>query len=176
VIHLSPRLEKAQGDASLITLGLSQASLVGSLDARENYCLKLTGVSILTEDLLSDLDKSLEDNDVLTFHRSHFGHGEYSTRVFGCRPNELGPILQKSGWMKWVNPQAGDTEFRFADIINENISPDRILYTKRDESCLLDNGGNSNIEMRSKINNHIIQNNIPLENPIIKEFMDGGIW
>jgi hypothetical protein len=176
IIHVSPRLEKAQGDASLITLGLSQASLIGSRDTRENYCLKLTGVSILTKDLLSDLDKSLEDKDVLTFHRSHFGHGEYSTRIFGCRPAELSTVLQKSGWMKWINPEAGDTEFRFADIINESIHQDRILYTKRDESCLLDNGGNSNIEMRSRINNHIIENNIPLSNPIIKEFMDGGIW
>jgi hypothetical protein len=176
VIHVSPRLEKAQGDASLITIGLAQASLIGSIGAQENYCLKLTGVSILNEDILSDLDKNLKDKDVLAFHRSHFGHGEYSTRVFGCRPNTLGPALQKAGWRKWVNPQAGDTEFRFADIINEFIPSDRILYTGKDESCLLDNGGSDKIEAREKIKNQISKNNIPLSNPIIKEFMDGGIW
>jgi hypothetical protein len=176
VIQVSPRLEKAQGDASLITIGLAQASLIGSNEAQENYCIKLTGVSILSEDILSDLDKTLKDKDVLTFHRSHFGHGEYSTRVFGCRPNTLGQVLQKAGWRKWVNPQAGDTEFRFADIINEGIPQDRILYTGKDESCLLDNGGSSKIDTREKIKNQIDNNNIPLENPIIREFMEGGIW
>ena len=58
--------------------------------------------------------------------RSGFGHGEYSTRVFGCRPEIVSCITQKSGWINWVNAQAGDTEFRLAEILNNNI-PDRIL-------------------------------------------------
>lgn len=176
IIHTSPRLEKTKGDAALITLGLSQASIIGSPESRENYCLKLTGVSILKDDILSNLDETLMDKTVLTFHRSHFGHGEYSTRVFGCNPNELSPVLQKSGWTEWINPQAGDTEFRFADIINTRIPEDKIFYTGKDESCLLDNGGCSKLEMREKIKELIIQNEIPLSNPIVKEFMEGGVW
>lgn len=175
IIHVSPRLEKAQGDAVLITLGLTQASLIGSISTKDNYCIKLSGVAIMKDDLLSNLDEVLKHKDALTFHRSGFGHGEYSTRVFGCRPEIVSCITQKSGWINWVNAQAGDTEFRLAEILNNNI-PDRILYTQKDESCLLDNGGCHKDELRRRIEQQIIKNKIPSNNPIIKEFIDGGIW
>ena len=68
-----------------------------------------------------------------------------------------------------------DTEFRLAEILNNNI-PDRILYTQKDESCLLDNGGCHKDELRRRIEQQIIENKIPSNNPIIKEFIDGGIW
>jgi len=168
MIHVSPRIEKVQGDASLITIGLAQASLIGDIKTKENFCLKLTGVAILRDDILSNLDSVLANKDVLTYHRSHFGHGEYSSRVFGCRPEVVSSITQKAGWLNWVNPRAGDTEFRLADIINNYIPADRILYTKKDESCLIEN-------RRDEITKTIINNKIPLDNPIIKEFMDGGI-
>ena len=167
IIHTKPRLEKGQGDANLITIGLSQASLVGSIKTKENYCLKLTGVAILREDILSNLEQMLTDKDVLTYHRSHFGHGEYSSRVFGCKPQVLASVTQKAGWQDWVSTSAGDTEFRLADILNTHIK-DRVLYTGKDESCLIDNS-------RNQIENHIKENNIPLDIPIVKEFIEGGI-
>lgn len=175
IIHLSPRLEKVQGDATLITLGLSQAALIGNDNAKNNYCLKLSGVAILREDILSDLPTILENYDAMTFHRSHFGHGEYSSRVFAGRPEVLASATLKAGWKNWINPQSGDTEFRLADILNGYLN-DRVLYTKKDEFCLLDNGGCHKDALRINIKNHIINNNIPLEIPIIKEFMDGGVW
>jgi len=147
IIHIKPRLEKGQGDANLITIGLSQASLIGSIKTKYNYCLKLTGVAILREDILSNLEDLLIDKDVLTYHRSHFGHGEYSSRVFGCKPQVLASVTQKAGWQDWVSTSAGDTEFRLADILNTHIK-DRVLYTGKDESCLIENTRNS-------IENHI---------------------
>jgi hypothetical protein len=167
IIHTKPRLEKGKGDANLITIGLSQASLIGSINTKENYCLKLSGVAILREDILSPLQDLLTDKDVLTYHRSHFGHGEYSSRVFGCKPQVVSSITQKAGWQDWVSTIAGDTEFRFADILNKYVE-EKVLYTGKDESCLIDNTRNS-------IENHIRENNIPLDIPIIKEFIEGGI-
>lgn len=167
IIHVRPRLEKGQGDATLITVGLSQASLIGSLDTKDNFCLKLTGVAILRQDILSNLGDLLADKDVVTYHRSHFGHGEYSSRVFGCRPDVVSSVTQKAGWLNWVYTGAGDTEFRLADILNNSIK-ERVHYTGKDENCLIDN-------TRQSIYNHIITNNIPLDLPIIKEFLDGGI-
>jgi hypothetical protein len=177
LINISPRMIKVEGDANLITLGLTQAALIGNdkIESNNNYCLKLTGVSILKFDLLSELPYLLNDHDVLTFHRSGFNHGERSTRIFGCRPEVLSKIMIEYGWRRWINSKSGDIEHRFADMLNEKII-NRINYTNKDESCLLDGGGCCDKDYRNRLIKLIEENNIPKNDEIISEFLNGNIW
>jgi hypothetical protein len=180
VIHCSPRLNKQRGDSTSIALGLMQASLIGDRRCRDekNYCLKITGTSILKYDLVSLLPELLVDSDIVTWHRANIGGYERSTRVFGCRPDVLSSIVAKEGWSKWCDDETGVLEQRFAKIIEKEL-PGRINYTKNDENGILLEGGLAMQDSygRERITKYIKDYNIqPLENPYIKEFLDGKIW
>ena len=180
VIHYSPRLNKQRGESTSVALGLMQASLIGNRQHRNepNYCLKLTGTSILKYDLLSELPTLLNNKDVVTWHRANIGGYERSTRVFGCRPDVLSGVIAKEGWSKWCDDETGVLEQRFAKLIEREI-PTRINYTGNDENGLLLEGGMAMQDSygRERIINFINDNKIEVgNNPYIQEFLNGQIW
>jgi len=179
VIHTSPRLVKQRGEATLVALGLTQAALMGERHyGKENYCLKLTGTSILKYDLLSELPNYLENAGVVTWHRANIGGYERSTRIFGCRPDEMIGHIAKEGWSSWCDDTTGVFEQRFANII-ERVMPERVNYTNNDENGLLLEGGMAMQDSygRERITQFIKENNInTYATPYLRQFMDGNIW
>ena len=179
VIHTQPRLTKQRGEATLVGLGIMQAALLGNRhDPKQNFCIKLTGTSILQYDIVSILPQLLQEADVLTFHRANIGGYERSTRIFGCRPDIMAGLIAKEGWYDWVDDNSAIFEQRFANLINRKI-PDRINYTGHDESGILLEGGMAMQQSygRERILNFIDKNGIIINNnPYLQEFMDGGIW
>jgi hypothetical protein len=144
----------------------------------QNYCLKLTGTSILKYDILSELPIYLSDKDVSTWHRANIGGYERSTRIFGCRPDVLSSHIVKEGWSNWCDDTTGVFEQRFAKFIERTIG-DRINYTGNDENGLLLEGGMAMQQSygRQRINNFIQDENIDTDaTPYLKEFVNGGIW
>jgi hypothetical protein len=179
VIHYNPRVVKQRGEATSVALGLTQAALMGDREIdRQNYCLKLTGTSILKYDILSQLPIYLSDKDVLTWHRANIGGYERSTRIFGCRPDVLSSHIVKEGWSNWCDDTTGVFEQRFAKFIERTIG-DRINYTGNDENGLLLEGGMAMQQSygRQRIENFIQDENINTDaTPYLKEFVNGGIW
>lgn len=179
VIHFSPRLGKQRGEATSVALGLTQASIMGNRNIdKQNYCLKLTGTSILKYDVLSELPANLSDKDVITWHRANIGGYERSTRIFGCRPEVLSSHIVMEGWSDWCDDTTGVFEQRFAKFIERTIG-DRINYTGNDENGLLLEGG---VAMQQSYGRERIEKFIENENidtnatPYLKEFVNGGIW
>jgi hypothetical protein len=179
VIHFNPRLGKQRGEATSVALGLTQAALMGDRHIdKQNYCLKLTGTSILKYDVLSELPIKLSDKDVITWHRTNIGGYERSTRIFGCRPEILSSHIVKEGWSDWCDDTTGVFEQRFARFIERTIG-DRINYTGNDEDGLLLEGGMAMQQSygRERIQQFIENNSIDTEEtPYLKEFVNGGIW
>ena len=179
VIHCNPRLGKQRGEATSVALGLTQAALIGDRHVgKENYCLKLTGTSILKYDILSELPVTLFDKDVITWHRTNIGGYERSTRIFGCRPDVLSSHIVKEGWSDWCDDTTGVFEQRFAKFIERTIG-DRINYTGNDEDGLLLEGGMAMQQSygRQRIQKFIEDNNININaTPYLQEFINGGIW
>lgn len=179
VIHYRPRLQKQMGDSTSTALGLTQAALMGKRNSnKQNFCLKLTGTSILTYNILGELPHLLNDKDVVTWHRANIGGYERSTRIFGCRPDILSSIIVKEGWERWCDDSTGIFEQRFAKMIHKNIG-DRINYTGNDENGVLLEGGVGMQQSygRKRIENFIEINKIDTNRtPWLKEFKEGGIW
>jgi hypothetical protein len=179
VIHFSPRLTKQRGEATSIALGLTQAALMGNRNIdKQNYCLKLTGTSILVQDILSQLSEKLTDKDVLTWHRANIGGYERSTRIFGCRPDAIVGHIVKEGWEDWCDDSKGIFEQRFARFI-EKTMPNKINYTNESEQEYLLEGGVAmqQIYGRVRIEKFIQDNNIDINaTPYLQEFINGGIW
>jgi hypothetical protein len=180
VIHFNPRLSKQRGEATSVALGLTQAALMGNRNIdKQNYCLKLTGTSILKFDVLSKLPTDLHNKDVITWHRSNIGGYERSTRIFGCKPDIVSSHIVKEGWGDWCDDTTGIFEQRFAKFIERTIGNDRIYYTGHDENLFLLEGGVAMQQSygRNRILDFIKENNINTNaTPYLKEFMDGGIW
>jgi hypothetical protein len=157
-----------------------QAALMGDREFpdQKNFCLKLTGTSILKFDVLSGLPNMLAESDVVTWHRTNIGGYERSTRILGCRPEGLGSLILKEGWSKWCDDTSGVLEQRFAKLIEREI-PDRINYTGDDDASVLLEGGMAMQQSygRERIMNFIQENNIePNGNIYIDEFLNGKIW
>lgn len=180
VLHCSPRLVKQRGESTMIGLGLMQAALLGDrVGERSNYCIKLTGTSILKHDIFDKVRQGLSDKDVMTWHRANIGGYERSTRVFACRPESMVRIIAKRGWYEWVDDNSGILEQRWTRYITDDLGEDKINYTGEDDASVLLEGGAAMQQSygRERISNFINQNNITDENnPYIKEFLDGGIW
>lgn len=180
VIHYSPRLIKQRGDSTSMALGIMQSSIMGNrLEGKnQNYCLKLTGTSILRYDLLNDIPNLLDNYDAVTWHRANIGGYERSTRVFGCRPDILSYVIAKNGWYDYIDDNNGIFEQRFARILEKEL-PKRINYTGKDETGVLLEGGMAlqQKDGRKIIENFIKENNINvLSTPYLEEFAKGGIW
>jgi hypothetical protein len=181
VIHTTPRLIKQRGESTLIGLGLMQASMMGNRqeDNPKNFCLKLTGTSILKQDILSSLPNILENHSVVTWHRTNIGGYERSTRIFGCRPDEMSQIISRQGWRQWCDDDpAGILEQRFARIISNEI-PEKIFYTGHDESGYLLEGGCALPQStgRQTIQRFIEERSIDTNRtPWLQQFVNGEIW
>lgn len=179
VIHTAPRLVKQRGESTSVALGLMQAALMGERDRdKQNYCLKLTGTSILQYDILTELPTLLENSDALTWHRANIGGYERSTRIFGCRPDILTSHIAKESWFDWVDDNSGVFEQRFARFLTRVI-PDRINYTGNDENGVLLEGAGAMQQSygRSRITEFINAKGINMEaTPWLQEFKNGGIW
>lgn len=178
ILHVRPRMDKEQGEMNLIALGLSQASIMGnSIAGKTNVCLKLSGVEIMNYNLLADLPNLLKDCDVLTYQ---FNNNDYSTRIFGCRPEILSKLIMDEGWHGWIDKRFKFVEEKFSTLINKRIQPNRINKLGKGENhiCLIGTGGGGKLrdEARQRITTIIKDKNIPTDNPIIKEFLEGGIW
>jgi hypothetical protein len=181
VIHFQPRLGKQRGDSTSVALGLMQAALIGNRQNtdKQNYCLKLTGTSILVKDILSELPSELRDNDVITWHRANMGGYARSTRIFGCRPDSLVGYIAKEGWSDWCDDTTGVFEERFARFIERTIDCDKVNYTHKSEDGFLLEGGVAmqQIYGRVRIEKFIEDNNINTDaTPWLNEFVNGGIW
>ena len=170
---------KQRGEATSVALGLTQAALLGDRHINTpNYCLKLTGTSILKYDVLSQLPVNLFNSDVITWHRTNIGGYERSTRIFGCRPDVLSSHIVKEGWSNWWDDTTGVFEQRFAKFIERTIG-DRVNYTGNDEDGLLLEGGMAMQQSygRQRIQKFIEDNNIDINTtPYLQEFINGGIW
>ena len=179
VIHLSPRLQKQQGEATMVAVGLQIAAMMGSRqDFDTNYVLKLTGTSILLTDIVSQLPSLLANADVLTMHRANIGGEERTTRIFGARPEILGGVFAKHGYLDYVEDLTGIYEQRFARIINTHLA-NRINYTGNDENGYLLEGGMAMQDSygRNRIEKFITDEIINTSStPYLQEFINGGIW
>lgn len=181
IIHFQPRLTKQRGEATSIGLGLMQAALIGNREYpdKQNYCLKLTGTSILKKDVLSELPTELADKDVMVWHRANIGGYERSTRIFGCKPDVLVGHIAKEGWSSWCDDATGILEQRFAKFLEENFDKSKINYTNTSEDDYLLEGGMAmqQIYGRVRIEKFIEDNDINVySTPYLKEFVNGGIW
>jgi hypothetical protein len=179
VIHFNPRLKKQMGESTSVALGLTQASLMGNRKTDDkNFCLKLTGTSILKYDILSKLSLHLKEKDVMVWHRQNIGGFERSTRIFGCRPEILSSYIVKEGWNEWVDDKTGIFEMRISKFLNRHKNI-KVNYTKNDESGILLEGGvgMQQVNGREIIEEFIETNNIDTTaTPWLKEFKNGGIW
>ena len=180
IIHYSPRLSKQRGESTSVALGLMQSALIGNRQNKDkqNYCLKLTGTSIIKYDILSELINHLVNYDVITWHRTNIGGYERSTRVFGCRPDVLSGYIAKEGWSDWCDDTTGVFEQRIAKML-ERVLPNRVNYTGNDDNHVLLEGGVAMQQSygRERILNFIKEHNINTEQtPYLIEFMNGGIW
>ena len=172
LLHVSPKMEKQNGESNLIALGLSQSALLGDDNIRNDFCLKLTGVCILRYDLLSQLPILLENHDILTFEWRC--RNTVSTRVFGCRSLPISQLLINSGWIMDRNY----CELKLSSLLNDLI-PNRVNHHNdhplNESGILLDQGDGGN-NTRKNITEFIQDNNIPTDLPIIQEFLNGDIY
>jgi hypothetical protein len=179
VVHHSPRMYKQRGEANLISLGLMQASLMGRprISGERNYCLKITGASILVRDIVSELPSLLDGKDFITWHRTNIGGDQRSSRIFGCNPASASKIILDLGWDKFID-DVNFMEDRISHLAS-HFPQDRLLYTGLDETDVLLEGGMGLHQGngRSEIEKFIQSKNIDTNaTPYLKEFSDGGIW
>lgn len=177
VIHSHPRLNKQRGDSTMVGLGIMQAALLQSHDSEDIYCLKLTGTSILKNDIMPAINAGLKSYDVMTWHRTNIGGYERSTRVFACKPKNLVGLIAEKGWMDWVDDNSGVFEQRFAKHINN--SDIKVNYTENDDASVLLEGGMALQQSygREWILKFIQENSINTNSsPYLQAFMNGGIW
>jgi len=179
VIHVFPRLNKQRGESNSIALGLVQASLMGNIrkQGEENYCLKVTGTSILKYDIISELPSLLNEKDLITWHRANIGGSQRSTRLFGCRPKPISKLILNYGWDHFID----DIDFMEEKLakISQEIPENRLNYTGTDECGILLEGGMglTKEQGRVKIQQFIEENNINTDaTPYLQEFINGGIW
>lgn len=179
VIHTSPRMYKQRGESNLISLGLLQASLTGipRFQNIKNYCLKITGTSILTRDIVSDLPILLQNKDFVTWHRTNIGGSQRSSRIFACNPVPTCKIILDLGWDKFIDDICF-MEDKIAQIAN-TFPEDQLFYTGLDETDVLLEGGMGLLKEngRETIEKFIREKNIDVHaTPYLEEFVNGGIW
>ena len=176
VIHSSPVRPKHEGDTLLLGLGFMQASLLGFED---NYALKVTGVSILKKDILSQLPSILGDKQVVTWGRTAMPE-ILSTRLIGGRPETFTRIMSQGVHGHLVDGQ--DIYFceeKMRYLLGKYLEPHQIHSTNEVETeYLVDQGvPGGDALMRQRIERVIVEENIDTEaTPWLKEFLQGGIW
>lgn len=166
VIHQSPRQEKQVGEAELMSLGITSASMLGC-----NYGIKLTGVCHLNK---NPFDNKLSDNYIYTWKRSSVN--QLSTRVVMFRPDEFGSLLIKYGWKEWVHTY-DFVERKLERIIKKYLPKNKVFDFKKEESDIIVDGGLNSYNLRELITNNLIKHNLlDCNDKYIKSFLQGNIW
>jgi hypothetical protein len=188
IVHSFPKMPKQLGESSLLSLGFAQAATY----IPDAICIKTNGVVIMKYDIFEDVERAFEDEskDIYFNVRTNIGD-QVSTRIFGFRANSLSAAVVTSSWDGWyehpaiklesIGVRTNWMEFKMEDVVKKHLGEDRIYYSGEDETrYLLDEGSRHNYnnleEYRYIITKHIDECNIPKDNPLIKEFLEGGIW
>ena len=185
-----------------MALGFMQASLLGCRDGRttgtgqrkghvlkgphqQNYALKISGVSVLREDVLGMMPEMLKTQKFVTWHRMNIGGEQRSTRIIGCKPEYMTELLAHAGYHNYIDDMmqyedhGSVIELRLAKLLERCVELGQVNYTGLDEcGVLLDNGvGWTDDVARTEIEKFIKEKNINTEKtPWLQEFMDGGIY
>jgi hypothetical protein len=166
VIHQSPRQEKQVGEAELMSLGITAASMLGC-----KYGIKLTGVCNLKR---NPFDDKLGEESVYTWKRTGYGHK--STRVVMFRPDEFGALLSQQGWSEWVYTY-DFIERKLEKIINKNLPTDKIKHFDLDERDIIVDEGIGRNDHREIITQNLIKHNLlDCDDRYIQSFVNGNIW
>lgn len=166
VIHQSPRQQKQEGEAELMSLGITAASMLGC-----KYGIKLTGVCNLKR---NPFDDKLGEESVYTWKRTGYGHK--STRVVMFRPDEFGALLSQQGWSEWVYTY-DFIERKLEKIINKNLPADKIKHFDLDERDIIVDEGIGRNDHREIIMANLEKHNLlDCNDRYIKSFLEGNIW
>jgi hypothetical protein len=188
IIHSSPKMPKQIGEASLLNLGISQACTL----IKDPICIKTNGVVMLNYDLFEFVEDQLINNkkEFYLIRRTN-AMEQPSTRVFGFRPQKLSAAITNSSWNEWYEYESCTLEnhgkvsnwmeFKMMDVLKKYYKNEEIHDTNSEERDILLDGGNMHnyknlSHYRNLIEDHIKKYKMPLDNPLIKEFMEGGIW
>lgn len=169
IVHVSPRLDKQGGEATLTAQGLLAAANLGS-----RYALKLTGVCNLKYDVFQTFDERMGESAAMTWKRS--GFNQRSTRVFAVRPDIYMSMLSKESYYGWV--RCYDFIERRFDKLNkkhlEIVNPVDLPLDERD--IIVDEGIGRNDHryiLTENLKNHNLLNS---SDPWIRKFLNGEIW
>jgi hypothetical protein len=165
VIHISPRLPKQIGEATLMALGITAANMMGS-----KYSLKLTGVCHMKYDILSDLPNLVKDNDIATIKRT--GFNQPSTRVCPFRTDKMNEVLAREGFDGWVR------EYDFIERKLDTITKvGKTTQTTEDERGFIVDEGIGRNDHRHIITENLRKHNLlDSDDYFIRKFLAGEIW
>lgn len=187
IIHAYPKLPKQIGEASLLNLGIAQAANT----IPNSICVKINGVVMLKYNIFKDIETIFnnENKDIYLYSRTNM-NDQISTRVFGFRPEILSPVITKKSWDGWyeypsiqkenIGVRTKWIELQVKQMLDNELLG-KVYHSGFDESIpLLDEGKKHNYnnleEYKQLIANHIHDNNIPLDHPLIEDFLDNKIW
>jgi hypothetical protein len=165
VIHVTPRLSKQVGEATLMGLGAMQSSFMGS-----KYGLKLTGVCNLKEDWVTNLSNLVLDNDFTYVKRT--GYSQPSTRVLPLRNDKFGSMISDAGFSQWID----DYDFierRLETLGNKN----KMNKFDGDERDFIVDEGVGRSDHREIITKNLEKHNLlDCDDYYIQKFIKGKIW
>jgi hypothetical protein len=171
LVHISPKLNKQVGEATLISHGLTSAALLGS-----KYTVKLSGTCILKYDIMSVLPRFLGECHLATWERKLMT-GTISTRVFACKPQEVGKAIMSGGWYDFADDY-NYIEHRFEKIIKKYMSSSYINNTAFvEDEIIVDEGLMPDVNQRALILSNLEKHNLMNSDDVwIKKFLNGEIW
>lgn len=168
IIHVDPRMNKQVGEAYLVALGVTAATLMGS-----KYIIKLTGVCHLKYDIFEKFSELIGDHGVATWERTGLPE-QKSTRVFMGKPDELTIAIAKAGFYEWVY-EYDVIERKFQKIVNKYI--DKCNHINLDEADIIVDEGMARSDHREILTKNLEKHGlINSQDPWIKKFLNGLIW
>ena len=165
IIHITPRIPKQRGEATLMALGSMMATMMGS-----KYGLKLTGVCHLKEDWLSKLPELVEEYDITTCKRS--GSNDCSSRVTAFQNDKFSEILSKEGYHKWIDEY--DYIERKLDKICDRYN--RKKFNGDERPFIVDEGIGRTDHREILMKNLEKHNLLDCDDYFIQKFIKGKIW
>lgn len=171
MVHISPKLNKQVGEATLISHGLNSAALLGS-----KYAAKLSGTCILKYDIMNVLPRMLGECHLATWERKLMP-GVSSTRVFVCKPQSVNRAIMEGGWYDFADDY-NYVEYRFEKIIKKYMSASYVNNTAFvEDEIIVDGGLMPNVKQRALILTNLQKHNLMNSDDVwIKKFLNGEIW
>jgi hypothetical protein len=173
MIHISPKLNKQVGEATLISHGLTSAFLLGS-----KYAVKLSGTCILKYDIMEVLPRFLGECHLATWGKKVMPiTGVPSTRVFACKPHEVSKAIISGGWYDFADDYNW-IEDRFDKIVKKYMSTSYVNNTAFvEDEIIVDEGAMPNVKQREIILSNLQKHNLMDSDDVwIKKFLNGEIW